>query len=90
MLAKIGGKVSFDRLDLNADIGAGANVGISRLSTTYNLIAGANASASFAVSQNVALTGGVDAYFEWTKAEDSEFRSVQWSVVPAFGIEVEL
>jgi len=90
LLAKVGGKVSFERMDLNADIGVGANVGISRLSTNYNLMVGGNVSASFFVSQNVALTGGADAYVEWSKAEDSEFKSVLWSIVPSIGLEIEL
>jgi len=90
ILAKVGGKVSIERMDLNADIGVGASVGISRNSTNYNLMVGGNVSASYFFSQNVALTGGADAYLEWTKSNDSEFRSILWSIVPSLGVEIEL
>jgi len=51
---------------------------------------GGNVSASYFFSQNVALTGGADAYLEWTKSKDSEFRSILWSIVPSLGVEIEL
>ena len=91
ILAKVGGKaVVSSKVDLNADFGVGMNIAISRLSTNCNPMLGANASISLNVAGNVAITGGADAYVEWAKAKDSEFRSVQWSIVPSLGVEIEL
>lgn len=91
LLAKLGGKIIIsEKVDLNADIGAGVNIGVSRLSTNYNPMIGANVSMSFNTGKNVSVTAGSDFYVEWSKAKDSEFKSVQWSIVPAIGLEIEL
>ena len=91
ILAKVGGKLAFsEKVDLNVDFGAGVNIGISRLSTNYNPMIGANISLSFNTGRNLSVTAGVDYYLEWAKAKDSEFRSTQWSTVPSIGLEIEL
>jgi len=91
ILAKVGGKlIVTNGIDLNADFGVGMNIAISRLSTNCNPMLGANASLSFHVAGNVAITVGADVYVEWAKARDSEFKSVQWSIVPSLGVEIEL
>ena len=91
VLAKVGGKVALsEQLDLNGDIGAGINMGLSRVSTNFNFTFGASGSVSYYLNPKLALVGGADVYFEWPKAKNSEYKAFLLSIVSTIGVEMNL
>jgi hypothetical protein len=90
LLAKVGGKVVLaDNCDLNAEIGGGVEMAVSRHVINFLPVVAGSVSLSSYVKPNMAMVVGADVSVSWPKTKDSSYKATVWQSDFNIGLEYD-
>jgi len=90
LLAKVGGKVTlFENADINAELGGGVEMAVSRHIINILPVFAGNFSLSSYVKPNMAVVIGTDFSLTWPKTKNSTYKATVWNLGVNVGLEYD-